>query len=162
MELEQAKIFAQRRQVLEEEVKSYEPSETGYEGESPEVRFEGLWQRLDELAAEAPSYDGINRSSLTVRDGDGMALTVTRSQRKTEGRMNDINIRTITAEWSTKYGELLIETLNDELLRDNRNKWVSTSLGTLEETEAAIRNMVEQHQQLMEHVRLHPISEGHP
>jgi hypothetical protein len=162
MELEQVKSFALRKDALEEDIKSYAPSETGYERLTPQARFDGLWTRFDDLAAEDPTYDGLKRDRFKIRDTDGISLSITRSQRQTEGRMDDIRIRTITAQWSTMAGELATESLDDELIRDNHADWVINGLGLLEETEAAVRTMIEEHSELMEYVRLHPISEGHP
>jgi len=159
MNLESARKFAARHEQLETDLDDYRPRRTEYDRLSPRERFNGLWERFDELAAQAPRYDGLDRSSFIFEDDTGVGVTVQRSIGEMKrGLRQDYQPRTITATWQTEGEVLHIESVShDTGLIDSH----SDDFGKMEETEEAIRSMLEQHKAMLAFISRQPNREDH-
>jgi hypothetical protein len=165
MDLESARGFAEEKDKLDDEMRSYSPDETGFEHLSPNERFNLLWDTFDQLAAEAPSYDGIHREEILLSDArvsahGNVSLKIARNISDDKVYRQDANVRRIYAEWSSYEGVLHSESLDNQLLGDNER--TRYSLAVMEETAVAAQEMLQEYRQRMELIRNHRISTGHP
>jgi hypothetical protein len=145
MELGKAREFASAQRKIIEDVKRTEPGTTGYEKLPPRQRFDGLWERLDQLATLAPGYDGLDRSQIAVKDSADLSVSISRNVVRQESTVHTPyppDIKTITAVLSGPSATLDVEELNDRYI--DTGKDVERLLGLLEETEQAVITMIDE------------------
>jgi hypothetical protein len=148
MELEKAKNLVQAQRAARE------PGETGYEGLSPGVRFENLWDRVAAISSDREVKSGekwsrIIKVEMPIEDGSNLSIFIrTLRDNPTDSWGHELTRieRRIEASWAIdglgiSRPERISSALIDGYKKNSRQDLIDIELARMEETLAAAEFM---------------------